>query len=307
MNQGFIIRNYHPHDFNAFYLLVKEARKAKISDYVSSREFLAKNLQRPRFNPQKDLFLAEGRNGLIGFLEINPEPEIKRAILDGAVHPLHRKKGGGSLLLEHGLQRARQLKTTTVHCNLPQHHQEAGRLISRYGFQPVRRFWDMIANLSQESTCFMQDKEPFSPLEIKHLNRGEEKILADLQNRCFTGSWGFQPNTAEDINFRLDLYRSSPDNILLAYLEGEPIAYCWTLKNPHKGIGHVLMLGVTPGLRNRGTGKFILEAGLNHLKKHQVRTVELTVDLSNQAALKLYRSFGFKKKQETTWHERFLT
>ena len=48
--------------------------------------------------------------------------------------------------------------------------------------------------------------------------------------------------------------------------------------------------------RNKGVGKILLEKVLGELKSDSFKEVQLTVDPDNRAASRLYRSFGFKKK-----------
>jgi len=48
--------------------------------------------------------------------------------------------------------------------------------------------------------------------------------------------------------------------------------------------------------RNKGIGKILLEKVLDELKSDSFKEVQLTVDPDNGAAPRLYRSFGFKKK-----------
>jgi len=94
--------------------------------------------------------------------------------------------------------------------------------------------------------------------------------------------------------------------------EGRIIGYCW----PHlvasrsfstsKLRGRIHMLGVDPNYQGRGIGRFMLLKGLNYLKAQGVRTVELTADSQNKAALSLYHSLGFRKAGVSLWFEKKL-
>lgn len=55
----------------------------------------------------------------------------------------------------------------------------------------------------------------------------------------------------------------------------------------------ILGLGVEPAERGHGHGRRLLRAGLARLTDHGVGEVRLSVEPANDAAIRLYRSFGF--------------
>ncbi len=296
---SYCIRNYRPEDLPSYYRLL---RCQKTYPHPPSREFLAQKLQRPRFDAGRDLFVALKEARLVGFMELTPEPDVGRVILEGLVHPLHRGRGIGALLWNSCLQRAEELKVKAIHVNLSPHN-PAGKVLLRKNFRPVKRFLEMKSSLIQQGRLLNHNQKKLPSFTVRHLQEGEERMLARLQNRCFQESWGYQPNTAEDIAFRLNLNRSSPEEVLLGCINSIPAAYCWTASAPVPGKGKILMLGVSPESRGMGLGKEIIGAGLSHLRDKKVSEVELTVDSDNRRALKLYRSFGFHKCLETIWYE----
>ena len=147
----------------------------------------------------------------------------------------------------------------------------------------------------------------------KYINRsllpGQEDRLTVLQNRCFAGSWGFNPNSAAEIVYWLNMSGCSPDDVIMVYYQETPVGYCWTRLDPakdktgaiNKGLIH--MLGVDPDFRNQGIGRIALAAGISYLKSKGVETVMLTVDSRNPAALALYESAGFTMYSKTEWYE----
>jgi len=144
----------------------------------------------------------------------------------------------------------------------------------------------------------------------RRLKAVEEKLLTEIQNRCFTGTWGFNPNTTEEITCRLNMQGRSPDNVILTFLEDRLAGYCWTLINAdenakrEKKKGLIHMLGVDPDYRNQEIGKAVLLNGLEDLKGKGVDIVELTVDSQNPAACSLYESVGFEVYAKTEWYEK---
>ena len=58
--------------------------------------------------------------------------------------------------------------------------------------------------------------------------------------------------------------------------------------------GHVLNLAVAPRYRRRGIAGVLLRTGLAYLRHRRAGCVELEVRVNNEAALQLYRKFGFQ-------------
>jgi ribosomal protein S18 acetylase RimI-like enzyme len=138
---------------------------------------------------------------------------------------------------------------------------------------------------------------------------GEADRLTALQNRSFAGSWGFNPNTAAEIVYGLNMSGCAPDDVRMVYYQDRPVGYCWTRLDPAedkaganiKGLIH--MLGVDPDFHKKGIGSIALAAGISYLKGKGVETVMLTVDSQNPAALALYESAGFTMYSKTEWYE----
>jgi ribosomal protein S18 acetylase RimI-like enzyme len=146
----------------------------------------------------------------------------------------------------------------------------------------------------------------------RRLKSGEEQLLTEIQNRCFADTWGFNPNTTEEIAYRLNMHGRSPDDVTLTFLGGKPVGYCWTIINAEanakseKSKALIHMLGVDPAYRQQEIGKTILLNGLTDLKYKGIQTAELTVDGENPAACSLYESVGFEAYAKTEWYEKKL-
>jgi ribosomal protein S18 acetylase RimI-like enzyme len=146
--------------------------------------------------------------------------------------------------------------------------------------------------------------------DVTHFSEGDEPLLAELQNRIFTGSWGFSPNSAEEIEYYLDLTQSRVSDVLLLKDGGNLIGYLWAHPSvwgdPAHKKGRIHMFGIVAEYQGRGLGKKLLSAGLCDLKEKECKTVELTVDEANRPACALYESLGFKEKFSRLWYERSL-
>jgi len=304
--QTYKIRNYRPPDFDEYVNLHIETERIDRSGRCTSRKLLREYLQRPLYNPEKDLFIAEASGRIVGFLNITPELVTRRVLLDCLVHPEHRRKGLAKRLLEEAARRARELKATTIHVSVLEENRAARETLSRLGFSAVRQFLEMSLPLSESKL----PETPSDELALRQLRRGEEEMLASVQNRCFADTWGFNPNTPEEIAYALSLSSASAEDVIFIYDAERPVGYCWTRISCETSAeaggkkGRILMLGVDPDYRGRGIGRLVLGAGLAYLKNKRVGLAELTVDSENQVACSLYTSAGFEVKTYSFYYEK---
>jgi len=66
------------------------------------------------------------------------------------------------------------------------------------------------------------------------------------------------------------------------------------------------MIGVVPEFRGKGVSRHALHAGMKHLRSIGLTEIGLEVDGSNDPAVRLYASTGFKRLGERHWFERVL-
>ena len=176
------------------------------------------------------------------------------------------------------------------------------------GFRRIRRFLELRLDLSEAHLL----KANQTASLFRHMRHGEEDKLLQIQNRSFANTWGYSPNTIEEIIYRTSLPNCSPEDIIMAYDADKPIGYCWTKidlgedKTISGSKGRIYMLGVNQDHRGKGVGRQVLLAGLSHLKGKGIRVVELTVDSENRAAYALYKSVGFQVWKSSLWYEMVL-
>lgn len=304
-SSAYIIRSYQPQDFDSFARMKAEAEKLRPGGHCISRQDIARYLARPNYLPERDLLVAEIDGNTIGYMDITSERLISRVILDCWIYPEHRRRGLATKLLGCALIRARELGARVAHVNVMQDNEVARRVLARSGFQCVRRFLEM--RLDMAGICW-QDIDPVA-LGCYPLVRGEEDKLTRIQNRCFAGSWGYNPNTVEEITYRSTLSGCSAENILLRCEGDEAIGYCWTEVIPGEAAeprGRIYMFGIEPDYRGKGAGKKVLMAGLAYLSSKGAVVTELTVDSENEAAIAIYRSIGFEVYASSLWYEKVI-
>jgi mycothiol synthase len=265
-------------------------------------------LSKPDYRVDENLFLAEADGVIVGFISVLPELGIGRAVLDYAVSPSYELKALFPELIKPALKRAGELGAGAAHLGIPSLETEPAEVLSDLGFRPVRRFCDMRLNISDID---LNDADRLD-WELRYFKDGDEALLSDIQNRCFAGTWGYNPNTVTDTAWQLKVRNNCPEDVILALDKGEVIGYCWTEsecgREPSTGEpkGCIYMLGVDSRYRARGLGRQLLRMGLLHLKKQGRELIEITVDTQNVAAITLYRSLGFQLCSETVWYEKGL-
>ena len=303
---SYIIRNYSSDDVAKYLQLQVESEQLEPSGRFISVQDLSDHLEQPNFAPETDLFVAELNGKLVGYLRVTLEPGIQRALLDGLVHPLHRRKGIATELFSSGLQRIRAAGIESAQVSVLETNSSAKGLLNHLAFSFIRYFFEMRLDINSDPLPTARQGAPNS----RKLKQGEENLLTEIQNRCFTDTWGFNTNTEEEIAYRLNMHGRSPDDVILTYLDDLPVGYCWTIidaeanakREKNKGLIH--MLGVDPHYRQQEIGKTILLNGLEDLKAKGVDIVELTVDSENPAACSLYESVGFEVYAKTEWYEK---
>ena len=132
----------------------------------------------------------------------------------------------------------------------------------------------------------------------------EAAAVTELHNACFIGSWGFSPNTVEEIVGRTsaDVERNgfAPIVVMENEDDGALIAYNWITLD--EGDGRVEMVGVSPEMRGAGLGWAIFNAGVERLITNGAARLVLDVDSENPPARRIYESAGYRTYSEVRYH-----
>jgi mycothiol synthase len=269
---------------------------------------LIDNLDRPNHDPEMNLFIAENSGTITGYIDVLSELEIERVVLQYLVHPGHRRKGIAPKLVDYATERAGVLRVKKVQVNIPQDDKVGKRLFAKMGFRFVRRFLELRLDLSKAHLSQVTPDD----YACRPMMEDEDEKLTTLQNRSFLDTWGFNPNTPEEIYYRIHRPKSSREEITFCLDDTEPIGYCWAKidfgkdSDMGKKRGRINMLGVDPNYRGKGVGKKVLIVGLTQLRSMGVDIVDLTVDNENKAARALYESIGFTERTSSLWYQKNL-
>jgi len=290
------VRNCDPHD----------PTDAAACERLKEGTVFAHLLSRPDYQVSENLFFAEANDGIVGFMNVLPELGIGRVILEYGVSPSYKLEVALKRLFDRAMRRARRLGAKVAQVSIPATEATQAEILLKLGFKVARRFYELRFDASSVNLEAAEQ----SDLAYRHLGEGEEELLAGIENRCFIGTWGFNPNTAEYIGWEISTRGDCPEDVILALNQGKPIGYCWTEAERDQGSstgkskGRIYMLGVDADYRGEGLGKKLLRLGLLHLRSKGRELIDITVDNQNIVAVTLYRSLGFQPHGETVWYEK---
>ena len=127
----------------------------------------------------------------------------------------------------------------------------------------------------------------------------DRSALIEVNNRAFAGHPEQGGWTCRDLDKRLAMSWFDPCGVRIAWIDDRMAAFHWTKVHPEprpdgRALGEIYSVAVDPSYQGFGLGRAIVVEGLRYLSVHrQVSSAILYVDLSNLAAVGLYRSLGF--------------
>ena len=302
MPQNASIKNFEWSDLPEWTALVNDLDGTSGACIETPVDYKRLLLSQPSVDAEENCFVAEVSGECAGMARVSPEPLIGRAVAEIAVLPKHRRRGVGRQLLDKVIERAGVLGLPPLHIQVSVHSRGGRFLLEDSGFYAVRRYWRLTAESDGIEVPPMPPHYSIRPFELGR----DEETLTELQNDAFGQSWGFSPNTVEQIAARVRLRPWEADGILL--LDGgggEVCGYNWAHRpcESNSPSGVIGMTGVHPDHRRRGLGRVIVTAGMAYLREKGASVVRLEVDHSNKPARELYLSLGFNLADETVWYE----
>ena len=260
-------------------------------------------LGQPGLDLLSHCFLLEEGGTVLGYCLVNHEGPISRMVLEPKVAPQVQGTSSERELILQAFSRAEEHGPGVVHVCV-QIPSPAASFLTKQGFAPVRSYDDMVWDHED-----LPSNDIPAGFTVRSFKPGDAALLTEVQNSAFAASWGFCPNTVEQIEYRSSMVNMSHQGICFI-LDGQKAAgYCWTCLVPVNGSlrGVIGMIGVIPDYRGKGISRSILIAGMEALRSQNVADIGLQVDNSNTPGVRLYTSVGFQKVGELNWLERRLT
>ena len=259
-------------------------------------------LGQPGLEPTENCLVLEQSGQIKGLALVFQELPIDRSVIEVMTSPDLAGSPEELELLRLAVARAGDLGVGVAQICVPP-DSGRGEVLEKLGFSLVRTYLDMLWNQDE-----LPDLELPRGFSVRSFQKGDTPLLTQVQNDAFTGSWGFSPNTEEQIEYRTHMANTSKPGILFLFEGVNPAGYCWTVMVPaESGVrGMIGMIGVVPQYRGKGVSRHILQAGMKHLRSIGHSEIGLEVDGNNDPAVRLYKSTGFEILSERHWFERVL-
>ena len=268
---------------------------------------LVATLDNPRLDPDLGRWSIGYEDGIpVGYALVEPELNIGR-ILVGLATIEGRDDALGSLLPD-GVRRATELSDQDrFEIHVAVRDTESKSIVdaleaARFGV--VRTVLKMRVSVSQVELPDSPAPPGFIVRDADIPDGADATAVTDLHNACFTGSWGFSPNTVEEIADRTaadaDRNGFAPIVVLSDASDGGLVGYNWITLS--EGDGRVEMVGVHPSMRGKRLGWTIFNAGVERLITHGATALVLDVDSKNPPARRIYESAGYRTYSEVRYY-----
>jgi mycothiol synthase len=255
--------------------------------------------------PAVHLLVRASDDTLVGYAHVDPTDAVEGASAELVVHPLHRRRGLGRLLVTGAMQVADQRDDSRLRLWAHGDHPSASALGLGLGFERVRVLWQMRRSL------YAPVPEPAFPtgVRLRQFVPGQDDEAwlavnaAAFADHPDQGRW-----TLADLHARLREDWFDPAGFLLADdASGTLLGFHWTKvhgsvthrhgeeEHAHDPIGEVYVLGIAPAANGLGLGSALTLAGLRYLRSRGLDQVMLYVDESNHRAIALYQKLGFSR------------
>ena len=208
-------------------------------------------------------------------------------------------------------------------------HPAALALAAHFGLQPVRQLLQLRLNLAEVASCVDVEAQTSTQVatsrKITHGMTGHEDAWLELNARAFAAHPEQGRVTRADLDALMREDWFEDDDVLLLWDGDALIGYCWMKIERGSGdagqvstgstseeagstsstngtsstsesdtVGEFYVVGVDPTRQGEGIGRVLVAAGLDHLASRGIPIAHLYVEGDNIAAVRLYRSFGFR-------------
>jgi len=264
------------------------------------------SLKFPRLEPTRDSMVADVGSRLAGWLRVDLEPGISRAVVTFGADPDLDVATLRPRLIRLAKDNALEAGVGILHVPISADDAADRRSVGLIGMQATRVYQAMEYHPVPAYLGANHRPVPDGYTVRTMAGNGDVKKLTDVQNQAFAGSWGYETNSVADIEFALNSPGTGPEWVrLVDDPEGETAAYIWTKFEPSDGmsVGRIGMVGVHPNHRRLGLGSVVTAAGIKLLRDAGAGVIGLEVDRDNKGARRVYRDLGFSRTGETIWYE----
>jgi mycothiol synthase len=243
--------------------------------------------------------VIEENKEVIAYAHLDTTDLVAGPSVEAVVHPQHRGKGLGALILKEAIKICGDRTRIWSHGDLPAAKAIAASL-------KLERLWSNL--LMSKSLGEIQPVTSKYPIRT-FIPGLDNQAFLDLNNKVFAdypdqGGW-----SEDDLKVRVNESWFDDKGFFLAEDMGELIGFCWTKihgahthshsggddDHGHEALGEIYVLAVNPDYKGQGIGRDLTITGLNYLKYQGLSNVMLYVGVENKPAFKLYKSLGFNE------------
>ena len=241
----------------------------------------------------------ESGNQVIAYAHLDTTDLVAGPSVEAVVHPNHRRKGLGALILKEAIKVCGDKTRIWSHGDSPAAKAIAASL-------NLERLWSNL--LMSKSLGEIQPVTSKYPIRT-FIPDFDNQAFLSLNNKVFAnypdqGGW-----SEDDLSVRLNEAWFEKEGFFVAEDKGELIGFCWTKihgahthshngeddDHGHDALGEIYVLAVNPDYKGQGVGRDLTITGLNYLKYQGLNNVMLYVGVENKPAFKLYKSLGFNE------------
>ena len=243
--------------------------------------------------------VLEIENQVIAYAHLDTTDLVAGPSVEAVVHPSHRGKGLGALILKEAIKVCGDKTRIWSHGDLPAAKAIASSL-------KLERLWSNL--LMSKSLGEIQPVTSTYPIRT-FISDFDNQTFLSLNNKVFAhypdqGGW-----SEDDLKVRLNEEWFDEKGFFVAEDQGKLIGFCWTKihgahthshsggddDHGHDALGEIYVLAVNPDYKGQGVGRDLTITGLNYLKYQGLNNVMLYVGVENKPAFNLYKSLGFNE------------
>lgn len=303
---GYSIRHTRRDDLGRVARMLDAADLADYGHATYTEADLEDEWSRPRFDLGRDCWVVESPDGSIaGYAYVWVREEQEHLIEIGVVHPQHRGRGVGSMLLDalHARSREHAAGATgvTVSNVVPAGDDAVRSLLTSRGYSFQRQFWRMEKELSTADDVAVSDPPGAA---IRPVDPGpHDEIIHALIHDTFREHWRFRFEPIEEWRERR-LARGRPA-WLVARAGNEIVGAL--VGRVEDTVGRVEQLGVLASWRRRGVGEALLRRAFAGFARMGATDAELEVDSENETgATALYERVGMRSTMAYAFFDRTI-
>jgi GNAT superfamily N-acetyltransferase len=298
MYEGYELRPAAYDDLQAITDVIIATEILERGESSATTDELVASWQRPRFNLDQDAWVVITKmepHFVVGYEEVWNRKDFRNFMGDGYVHPAHRNKGIGTVLIRRMESRVKEqipLDSTdnqaVIQNGVSGADTDGVLLHENEGYQPVRYFWRMEIALDQKPA----PAEPIAGIDIGLFNSGLDGPYAyQAVTEAFRDHWNYIQPPYEEWSQYLQNESFNPDASYLAMAGAEPVGA--VLCETQGGEGWVRTLAVRRNWRRMGVGLLLLRTAFSEFHRMGMAKAGLNVDTENlTGATRLYEKAG---------------